>query len=297
MARINICYVVDRRLTKQIGVSITSLLMNTSYPKSIRIFVIHENLKLKERFKLLKLANNYDANIEFIEVDRQQFIYFKPMYKDSYATYFKILIPKLLNVAKIVYIDSDTLVLNDINSLYRIKLGNYKIAAVLDYNCFHMIEKLNLPLKHYFNTGVMLMNLDSLRSSSFSDKAMLYINENPDIEFHEQDAINFISNKHFFNLDFNWNVMHYFYSPIELEKLSIEDLEPINVAINNPKIVHFTGQRKPWKLFNKHPLGNLYLTYAKESPFKLRHYLDFSLLITYLKIVFNKKIRKIHEKN
>ncbi|MDE7489778.1 glycosyl transferase family 8, partial [Streptococcus agalactiae] len=64
----------------------------------------------------------------------------------TYMAYARYYIPQLIDAEKVLYLDIDTLVVDNLDKLFEIELGDYPIAAILDGDGIH------------FNSGVMLIN-------------------------------------------------------------------------------------------------------------------------------------------
>ena len=88
---------------------------------------------------------------------------------------------------KIIYLDTDTVINNDLQSLYDIDIENYEIGCVKDI--FNWALPSRWKIKNYFNAGVLLLNMKKIRETGMfikakqlcHDKKMLYM---------DQDALN-----------------------------------------------------------------------------------------------------------
>jgi len=95
------------------------------------------------------------------------------------ANFYRLLIPELFpELTKAIYLDSDIVVVGDLGELWDIDLGDQLMGVVYmepdfsacdEYNEFK--RRYQIPFeRRYFNNGVMLMNLEGLRSFGFTDK-------------------------------------------------------------------------------------------------------------------------------
>ena len=81
------------------------------------------------------------------------------------------------------------------DSLWNIDIANNSVGAVPDITLTYDIRSYNrldyeMELG-YFNSGVLLINLDYWRKNSLSTIILEYINENVEkLKFHDQDALN-----------------------------------------------------------------------------------------------------------
>lgn len=195
------------------------------------------------------------------------------------AIYYRLLIPDLLlgeNVQKAIYLDCDLMLNADISELWNVELGRNVLAAVAETNegcryvssprALRLYKELGIPEKNkYFNSGVLVMNLEEWRKRNITAKVCNYLTENREqVIYHDQDGLNAILWDSWLELPTDWNVMSYLFitehkhQVINMEKETVEQLR------RNPKIVHFTGWKKPWIEECVHPYASLYRKYAQE---------------------------------
>jgi len=95
--------------------------------------------------------------------------------KTKYSPYasFRLLLDKITQLnGKIIYLDSDTMAYGDIKELYDIDLQDAEFAVSHDRLGRYWIRK------DYFNSGVMLFNIDKIRETKLFEKArVLYLNQ------------------------------------------------------------------------------------------------------------------------
>jgi lipopolysaccharide biosynthesis glycosyltransferase len=130
-------------------------------------------------------------------------------------TYSRILLPELLDVPRLVYLDCDVLVFRDVTELFDLELSSGKvIRAVPDSETLtlgddspRLAAAMKLPTGDiYFNAGVMLMDLDELRKQSFFQRSIELLNSwSADYRFWDQSAINFLLHGRIDALPTYWN--------------------------------------------------------------------------------------------
>ncbi len=101
--------------------------------------------------------------------------------------YFRLLIPFLLPDHPLaIYLDADTMVLNDISSLWNTDLEGHAIAAVLDYlprirDAVSNWRELHIdPDAPYLNSGVLVMDLARWTTEKISLRVLKICRENQD---------------------------------------------------------------------------------------------------------------------
>ena len=133
----------------------------------------------------------------------------------SHLAYCRILLPRVLDVPRSIYLDCDVLVFRDLSELFDLELSSGKIlAAVRDSETLSLgddsqivTDAMKLPAQGaYFNSGVMLMNLDELRRENFIERSLEFLNaRSGHYRFWDQSAINFLLHRQIHVLPDDWN--------------------------------------------------------------------------------------------
>ena len=132
----------------------------------------------------------------------------------SHMTYCRILLPHLLDVPRLIYLDCDVLVFRDLSRLFDLELSPGKVLAAvpdsetlsLAQDCQTIADAMGLPAEGaYFNCGMMLMNLDELRKQDFFEQAVEFLNRKSAYRFWDQSAINFLLYGQIDELPEYWN--------------------------------------------------------------------------------------------
>ena len=129
---------------------------------------------------------------------------------------------------KILWLDDDTIVQNDIDELWDIDMTDHYFAGVLE-------PEKSTPEKPYINAGVMMINLEKLRKDGMDDILINALN-NKRYEFADQDCINDICHDKILLIPSTYNSIDY------------------TQLLEYPKIRHFANEFK-WR--NK-PIVHLY---------------------------------------
>ena len=196
-----------------VGVVMQSVIEHTGAP--ICFHILHDDtLSDSNRDKLIQVATQNRDRIQFHNLGDA----FGDSLKEKMGRYtigsmFRVMLPELLpDVDKIIYLDADILVNRDIKELWDTDIQDYCLAAVPDYSTVNGLEtpypvaKQEVPASHYFNTGVLCMNLDRIRAKgSMHEKVLNYLEENPDARLLDQDALNAVYGGETFLVDGSWN--------------------------------------------------------------------------------------------
>lgn len=88
------------------------------------------------------------------------------------------------NLSKIVSLDMDTIVMENITDMWDIDMGDCFYGAVQEYR-----SNVRTFGKFYYNSGVMLQNLDLFRQERMDDRVINAVNTQR-FDYNEQDALN-----------------------------------------------------------------------------------------------------------
>ncbi|GIO86589.1 hypothetical protein J25TS5_35210 [Paenibacillus faecis] len=203
-------------------------------------------------------------------------------------TLYRLLSPVLLpsDIDKVLYLDCDIIVEDDIGKLYAIDLEDYHLAATNELS-YKMIELLELDDNtHYFNAGVILINLKKWREEVFwltcRDFAFTY----PDkIVYGDQDILNGVLRGNWKRFHLKWNCISDFkyFQDRYSDYFGTKEVEQ---AISYPSIIHYVGSLKPWHAFCPHPDQERYFYYLDYIKYSYFRYPE----LTFLRQLEHKKI-------
>jgi lipopolysaccharide biosynthesis glycosyltransferase len=167
----------------------------------------------------------------------------------------------------VLYIDSDTTVMGDVRELWASDLKGAPIGAVIDhYNkSDEWAQKWQLPAEkaRYFNSGVLLIDLEKVRAEKLFSRALdFFVRNDKELLFADQDALNYAAWGRWTALDPAWNVQR-FMTPAEFAAQPAER----QVKDGIPKLVHFIGWEKPWLPNKWHPWAWAYWQNLERTPF------------------------------
>jgi lipopolysaccharide biosynthesis glycosyltransferase len=177
----------------------------------------------------------------------------------SMAIYFRLLAPILLpkDITRVIYLDSDLIVRKSLSELWSVDCGKRGIVAVHDAGMTTHARRLGIQEDEYFNSGVMLIDLEIWRNDKIHEQVIRFIIENPEkIEYPDQDGLNAVIHGDWVRVSYTWNAQH-------KPKLG----EANRLIMADPHIVHFSGIGvKPWYYGIDHPFKSEYRKYRKATP-------------------------------
>src|SRR5437879_10937368 len=103
--------------------------------RKLEVTVLDGGLSQPSRNTLSKLTGRIggDAGLEFLKADASVFGAATIGPGQSHITYCRILLPQLVNVPRLIYLDCDTLVFRDVSDLFYIEfVSHMALASVCD---------------------------------------------------------------------------------------------------------------------------------------------------------------------
>ena len=259
----DIVFNVDNRYVRHMCVTILSILDKN--PNEIITFHIVTCRLSEENSKYVSsLIMERHASVKYYDVDiniLKKFSVGKLTGNPniSYAAYLRLFIQDLLplHIDKVLYLDCDIVVVNSLTELWHKDISQYCLAALDDYGNAQESGAKRMGLEpgfKYFNSGVMLINLQKLREIKFMEMVQDFlVTDGYRILMHDQDILNGLLCKQRLPLEERWKMMRNTDNTTDYS------------------IIHFAGL-KPWYIECPHPLKHIYYHYlamtkwANEKP-------------------------------
>jgi lipopolysaccharide biosynthesis glycosyltransferase len=259
MVPIHIGIAYDQNYLPQFYALAASIFANN--PKnSLVIHAIVTGVSQAAREKITKYVSANKASIHYYQVDEEQMGKYVRSSAWTAAVYYRLMFPFLIpkEVQRLIYIDTDTLVLNDLNRLYQQDLGNHPVGAVYD----SYVKKQELLGIHeegeYFNSGVMVMDVPEWNKQRISEQCFEYLTKYPErIRYVDQCALNAVLKNNWKKMDYRMNCM---YSNLPDGMNRRQRISFISEIV----VLHFTLQR-PWNYLCQNPYRHLYSGFLRKS--------------------------------
>lgn len=259
---IPIFFAVDDGYCPFLAVAIQSLIDNASAEYTYLIKILNTDISEENKRKIGKYERE-NVDIEFVDLNYYiQKVKDKLYTRDYYSktTYFRLFLPNLYpQYDKVLYLDSDIVILDDIAKLYNTDMGDNLVAAAPDDVIQTMpvfqdyVEKVVgvADFRRYFNAGILLMNLHELRRFKFQEKFVYLLDKIKFAVAQDQDYLNRLCKGRVKLLDRTWDRM-----PIPDPKIKTEDV----------KLVHYNLAFKPWH-FEDILYKEFFWMYAQETEY------------------------------
>lgn len=214
--------------------------------ENVRVHILTDNITNKSRKRLLnEFSDSGNLEIKFYYIDDSSL---QGLEAWSKYTWYRLLLPSVLpeNIDKVLYLDADTLVCDNLSDLFASDFTNYAVAGVVDPMHFHDASYIRCGYpaeKGYMCAGVLLVSLSFWRNNQIQEKLLDWAHKYPDIKLHDQDCINTVCQDSKKFLPIKYGVIDALFAE---ENLYLPDkLNEIEESITHPAIIHYAG-KAPW---------------------------------------------------
>lgn len=276
----------DRGYLPYLGVTINSIIENSSAENNYDIVVLESDFTGEDKAELIMLAaGRSNVSIRFINVEARikrlgkglffTFLHF------SIATYYRFFISDIFCLYdKVLYLDCDLVVNRDVAELYTQNLDGYLAAACHDFGMIiqyrqakdksYWNEVLGLKdINDYFQAGVMLFNINEMKRFCLQEKLWDKLREVKKPRTVDQDILNAVCQGRVKYLDLAWNYTW------NIDFAGMSDVvnflpyclfDEYERARKQPFIVHYASNNKPWYR-GEGMLSAMFWKYARKTPF------------------------------
>lgn len=262
----NIALCLDSNFLPYCSTTLQSIIENHSSKDRINFFITH-TFDSKLLTPILRQISTAGHQVTCLSINSNRLKKFQTHAHFTEAAYLRLFLPRLLpeNITRVLYLDSDLIVRTNLAELYHKNLDGFSTAMVPE------LEKKNQDprQRQYYNSGVILMDVQAWRRGNQSEKIITYAEEHPEkLEFVDQDAIDETIHHEIKSLDLRWNCITPYYDAKLERDYSAKHIELIKAAISKSSIVHFTTNSKPWNYINCHPYKKEFWQYLHNTPYK-----------------------------
>ena len=264
----------DGAYIRTVAAMLASVLANT--PRPLMVHALHdETLTAQGREGLSAMSRAAGQSIAFHEILPAQCLpgldenspILKPL---TFATLYRLFIPALPSLAacdRLLYLDTDMIVDVDLGELWDMNLGDALLGAVPDpCLCGALLRPvrtpkdqwakdvarhnmgLGIPMSRYFNAGVLLLDLATIRAEKLFEAATHMVLSEPRLVHPDQDALNKLFFARCMVLPQKFNYL-----------LHSDDVSGLTEGV-----WHYSGPRKPWR--EDMPKADRYHHFLAQTP-------------------------------
>lgn len=274
----NIVYSSSEYYLKPTLVSIFSLLKNSN--QNHNIFLLSSGVSDKSKLAFTNLVESMGSNAEILEIDsvlESRAIEFNlPKMRNNYSTYARLFLSEILDVESVLLIDSDTLVVGEVEDILDEITDDGVMFAARDFvisNKYSRHEDAELSSSNYFNMGILFVNLKNWREQNLTSIIKNSYDHTHTLKIADQTIVNKYLSQFITEIGLRFNWYTYFRYDLSYEfylrqnnKTAFFSKDKYEYARANPVVIHFIGTwfERPWFKSNICDGKELYLTYWNE---------------------------------
>jgi len=186
--RINLLVTFDKNYIKPFQTMLMSLI-NNNPRETVHVWLLHSAIPQEKLQALEEYCGLHCVPLTPLKVDRAIFQNAPISKRYPQEMYYRLLAPHLLpeSLEKVLYLDPDILVINPLRPLWDVELKGRAFAAASHTGITEIMNDINrvrLGTEHdYYNTGVVLMDLERARELVRTDDIFKCVSE------HESDLL------------------------------------------------------------------------------------------------------------
>lgn len=253
----HIGYGTDANYMRATGISITSVAANNPHINLV-FHIIASAVTDDELARFSRLVAKYPhIAVNIYHIDETYLSHLPRLSYFSAATYYRLLLPSFLRgkASRLLYLDGDVICIKELDELLSMDMGPFPIWAARDTERpdSPRIRALHLQQPHYFNAGVLLIDIEKWHVEKIALAALelLASETGKSFRYLDQDALNVVCNNGKVGfLAERWNNMN-----------NRNDLVAPDTVL-----IHFATAPKPWSVAHGGPNRHYYVTYRDLSP-------------------------------
>lgn len=285
MLPITVAFASDDGYAPYLLVAVSSFLNHLPADRVATVVVMDGGISAyyKDRLQEIVQSGHSRASLRFLpvaELDAQLDAFFSRRGNKgrvtawSYTAYYRLFLSSLLpDCSRLLYLDVDVLICDDLSKLIDLDMQGKSVGTVQDVSlCCDLSTKAERArlsssghdMNRYFNSGIMLIDLDKWRAvPSFIDKVEEVFCALPDLMYPDQDILNYMFRDDMICLEKRWNFLT---TQIESNTLPPECAEYRDDIVKREAfgIIHYAGV-KPWKDAESCPLASYWWREARRA--------------------------------
>lgn len=260
----------DENYAPHLATTIMSIIDNCQKPEQLSFIIGDGGLSNDTLGRLKEMILPYRCEIRFTYLHESKFEGLE-IKRYGLSIYFRLYLSEVIDpdVQNIVCIDCDTVVVDDITTIFDdLSTEHFTLAAVENIGR-SPYKSLGLEKGKYFNCGLMLINMTQWKAQNIGERALAFLRQYPELcRYPEQSALNKIMAGEWTPLPLSWNAQRPAYKILEKRmheqhRSADEFIE----SIKKPKMIHYMGKgSKPWEYGSLHPLKDIYYYYRAMTP-------------------------------
>jgi L-malate glycosyltransferase len=233
----------DEGYAMPLATALRSLVDHNQRHWPIEVHVLHNGFSPPARERVAQSVPQGSLALHWRAVDTTSFEGIALLPHISVMSLARVQIPTLFAAThahtRMLYLDADILVLDDLAPLCHVDLHGAVMAAVPDWYAKGDMPSAQAaalpPVQQYFNVGVLLWDMQACLRHRVAQRAGDYLISQPSRGLHDQDALNVACDGLWHAMPERWNFQGH--HNVRIQRLS---------ATQRPAIAHFITASKPW---------------------------------------------------
>lgn len=274
----NIAYSCNDYYIPQTGISIISCCENNKDVEDIVFYLVSKDVSQANITILQKICNSYNRELKVINFDEIAYdLDISSIGRHIATIYTKVFFPRIKNVDKMIYFDSDIVITGSLSPLWEMNLDGYYMGVVETFAKKDIRNRLGLPVDApFFNDGMAICNVAYCRDHDLIgkiNKTVAEYNGAPPVL--SEGALNKVCFGKVKYISPRWNMLA---GLLErgladldyLEEITVYSREDLKESVAHPIVIHYlTGNyNRPWFIRCNHPYKAEYYKYKSLSPWK-----------------------------
>lgn len=241
----------------------------------VTFYVQHSSIPQDKLDKLAAFCQDMGAGMVDVRMGDELFADAPVSKRWPREMYYRLVAPLVLpqTLERILYLDSDMLIINSLRPLWETDLQGNAFAASSHSSWQEFTEDVNyvrLEIGHeYYNSGMILMDLVRAREIVKTEELFDCVEKlKMRLLMPDQDLFNVLYGKHTLPVDdaiWNYDVRYYaFYRTVNSPSKSPR--RDYDWVLRNTAILHFCGSKKPWRRLGSSRFHALYRRYLAKVP-------------------------------
>lgn len=275
----HICIAADENYAFILQTLMISVIENNRDVNDIFFHIFESGITEQSKNSIKNIAVSNSANIAFYNIDEKMKAIKSKIINDwaernSYVSYARLYMPLLLpkEIKSFLYLDCDTLVVSNLQNLFKVNMTDYIVAGVKDVLPYIYKKYKGDYEGNYINAGVLLINNAKWNEENITAHILKYCEEHATDDYPDQDAINIVLKDKILILPPQYCVFYpeNSWKPNQQirgygDKNTYYSVQELTMAKNNPVIIHYvdTVLGRPWQLNNINPFAATWMKYNK----------------------------------
>lgn len=283
--KLYICYASSDYYARETGVSLLGFLDNNPDYEPEEIFILDYGILPQNKEKLDGIASAKGKRINYLPakaiLEKIQEKCNLSNFRGSLATYSRAFIDKIMPeyVDRLLYIDSDTVVVGSVSELENFDMDNSVMAGCVAELFSDEIHRGHIKLytgnSWYINCGIVLFDLSNWRKFNCFERISDVLKIKKRYPCADQTLINNALPQAMLKrmprkFNYTFHTYHPKQEPFWMSIGGVNNKNEINEAIDKPVIIHYPGSpvNRPWYEGCLSRRANDYYRYKSQSPWK-----------------------------